>query len=501
MNSSEQNVFMRVSGLTKVFGGTVALHDADITFYKGEIHALCGENGAGKSTLCKILSGAISSTSGTISIEGTTHTQFTPKEAKNCGIGMIYQEFNLVPELPVYENIFLGKEPRTCGVIDRKEMIRESEELFQEMHVKIDPCVKICDISVAYCQLVEIAKALKEQVRLLIMDEPTAPLTNQEVEVLFHLVRRLKERGITIIYISHRMEEIFALSDRLTIMRDGAVIQTMATGETNQYEIISLMVGRKLGTEYPCKSGCVHEGIPALEVRNLTTRAIKNVSFKLYPGEILGLAGLVGAGRTETIRTVFGVDKMISGEILVNGIPAKIKSPVNAIKLGIGMIPEDRKRQGIHLDLPIRVNMTLITIKQISRWMTVIKRKEKALLDKYIQVLSIKLATPELPVSSLSGGNQQKIVLAKWLATDPDIIFFDEPTRGIDVGAKHEIYLLMDRLRRAGKAIVMISSELPEIIGMCDRVVVMYEGMVTGELAGSEISQEAIMARASGLQA
>lgn len=498
MSGNERDVFMRVSGLTKVFGGTVALKDADVTFLKGEVHALCGENGAGKSTLCKMLSGALIPSAGTITIEGASHPQFTPREAKRNGIGMIYQEFNLVPELPVYENIFLGKEPRRGAAVDRERMIRESEELFQAMDIKINPRAKICDISVAYCQLVEIAKALKEDVKLLIMDEPTAPLTNQEVGVLFGLVRRLKERGITIIYISHRMEEIFALSDRLTVMRDGRVITTMNTSETTQSEVISLMVGRELGMEFPPKT---HEaGDTALEVRGLTNGAVKDVSFQLRKGEILGLAGLVGAGRTETIRAVFGADKLWSGEILINGTPVKIKSPEAAIRLGIGMIPEDRKRQGVHLDLPIRLNLSLITIQKISRWMTVMRRKEQTLLEKYIQALAIKLSSPELHVSSLSGGNQQKIVLGKWLATEPEIIFFDEPTRGIDVGAKHEIYLLMDRLRREGKAIIMISSEMPEVVGMCDRVIVMYEGRVMGELSGGEISQEAIMTYASGLR-
>lgn len=501
MTSGASDVFIQVKGLTKVFGGNIALQGADISFRRGEVHALCGENGAGKSTLCKMLSGAIVPTSGTITIEGAEHTQFTPKEAKACGIGMIYQEFNLVPELPIYENIFLGKELRKGVVVSKAQMIRETKELFSEMNIQIDPTLKICDISVAYCQLVEIAKALKEDVKLLIMDEPTAPLTNQEVEILFGLVRRLKERGITIIYISHRMEEIFDLSDRLTVMRDGAVIRTMETAGSTQKEIISLMVGRELGMEFPDKGSDFRDEAPVLEVRNITSQTVKDVSFKLYSGEILGLAGLVGAGRTETIRAIFGADPLLSGKVLVNGREVRIKSPEKAIKLGIGMIPEDRKRQGVHLELPIRINMSLITIKQLSRWLTVLRRKERRLLDRYIQTLSIKLGSAELPVSSLSGGNQQKIVLTKWLATEPDIIFFDEPTRGIDVGAKYEIYQLMDRLRKAGKAIIMISSEMPEVVGMCDRVLVMYEGQVTGELTDDDINQETIMTYASGMRA
>ena len=499
MGDCENSVLLQVQDLTKVFGGTVALHDATIAFQKGVVHALCGENGAGKSTLCKMLSGAIVPTSGMMIMNGETHTAFTPKDAKACGIGMIYQEFNLVPELSIYENIFLGKELRRGVDIDRKRMIQETEELFSEMNIQIDPQKKICDISVAYCQLVEIAKALKEDVKLLIMDEPTAPLTNQEVGILFGLVKQLRERGITVIYISHRMEEIFELSDYLTVMRDGAVVKTMRTCDTNQQEIISLMVGRELGMEFPPKGAVQAEETPALEVKHLTTDVISDVSFKVHHGEILGLAGLVGAGRTETIRAIFGADRLASGEIWVNGKAVKISSPSQAIKLGIGMIPEDRKRQGVHLELPIRSNMSLILIQKISKLMTINRRKEQSLIDRYINKLSIKLSSPELPVSSLSGGNQQKIVLTKWLATEPDIFFFDEPTRGIDVGAKHEIYILMDQLRKSGKAIVMISSEMPEVIGMCDRVVVMYEGKVMKELSGSDINQEKIMTHASGL--
>ena len=494
-----RQTIVEVKGLTKVFGGTVALRDASIVFRRGEVHALCGENGAGKSTLCKMLSGALVPTGGVIAIDGREHARLTPREAKACGIGMIYQEFNLVPELPVYENIFIGKELRRGVVVDRAEMIRQTRELFDRMQVKVDPCALIRGLSVAYCQLVEIAKALKEDVRVLIMDEPTAPLTNQEVGVLFGLVRTLREQGITILYISHRMEEVMELSDRLTVMRDGAVVCTMDTAGATQKQIIEMMVGRELGADFPAKGGYEGPCEELLAVSGLTNDKISDVSFTLHRGEILGLAGLVGAGRTETLRAVFGADPIRAGEVRLRGKPVRIASPADAIRQGIGMIPEDRKRQGVHLQLSIRENMSLIVIQKLSRFLTVSRRRESALIGRYMDTLRIKMGSPALPVSSLSGGNQQKVVLTKWLATEPEILFFDEPTRGIDVGAKQEIYHLLDALRRQGKAIVIVSSELPEIIGMCDRILVLYEGRLMGELDGASATQEAVMAYASGI--
>ncbi|ADK81789.1 sugar ABC transporter ATP-binding protein [Sediminispirochaeta smaragdinae] len=500
MAVAHSQIVVDIKGLTKSFGGIIALHNADIDFRKGEVHALAGENGAGKSTLCKMLSGAIIPDSGTIRINGIPHTRLTPKEAKLAGVGMIYQEFNLVPDMPVYENIFIGKEIRKGITVDTKEMILQTEELFERMEVKIDPKAYICNLSVAYCQLIEIAKALKEHVEVLIMDEPTAPLTNQEVDVLFKLVNNLKEHGITIIYISHRMEEITNLSDRVTIMRDGAVISTLKTSDTTQHEIISRMVGRELGMNFPLKKQVLGKKEKVLSVRNIKNSMLQDVSFDLYRGEILGLAGLVGSGRTETLRAIFGADKMTSGDVLLHGDnKVTIKTPKDAIKKGIGLIPEDRKRQGVHLSQSIKNNMTLIKIKDLSIFATISKKEEQKLIDRYVDILSIKLASPHFPASSLSGGNQQKVVLAKWLAMQPDIIFFDEPTRGIDVAAKSEIYELMDTLRNDGKAIIMVSSEMPEIIGMCDRILVMYEGRITGELTHEEATQPRIMELASGI--
>lgn len=495
MNETE---IIKTSGLQKIYGGTVALAGADLSFRRGEVHALAGENGAGKSTFCKILSGAISPTSGVFSIDGVEYKKLTPSESKAAGISMIYQEFNMVNDVPVYENIFIGSEIRKNGIIvDKKEMIRQAQELFLKMDVDVDAKALPRDLSVAQCQLVEIAKALKDQCKVLVMDEPTAALTNKEIGTLLNLIRRLKEEGITIIYISHRMDEIMDLSDRVTIMRDGHVITTLTTAETTQKEIIALMVGRELGTTFPERTATV--GDVALEVKNLCTNKIKNVSFKLHRGEILGFAGLVGSGRTEIVRAIFGADKLDSGEIYVDGKKVEIKNPAQAISLGIGMIPEDRKRQGVHLDQSIKSNMTLLRQKDISTFFTILSKKEKELANEYIRALSIKLGSIDHMVSSLSGGNQQKIVLTKWLAAQPDIIFFDEPTRGIDVGAKAEIYELMDQLRKQGKAIVLISSEMEEVLGMSNRIIVMYEGSMTGELPGSEATQNLLMSYASNI--
>lgn len=495
MNGTE---IIKVEGIKKIYGGTVALSNATLSFQRGEVHALAGENGAGKSTLCKILSGAISPTEGTFSVDGVEYTKFTPSESRAAGISMIYQEFNMVNDVPIYENIFIGSEVRKNGIlVDKKEMIRRSKDLFDQMEVEIDVKEFPCNLSVAQCQLVEIAKALKDNCKVLIMDEPTAALTNKEIGTLLQLIRRLKEKGITIIYISHRMDEIMTLSDRVTIMRDGGVIKTLNTSETTQSEIIALMVGRELGTEFPARNSIAGEVV--LEVKDLCTDKVKNVSFTLRRGEILGFAGLVGSGRTEIIRAIFGADNISSGEIYVKGKKVHIKNPAQAIKAGIGMIPEDRKRQGVHLEQPIKSNMTLLRQKDISKFFTVSPKKETQLANEYIKALSIKLGSIEHMVSSLSGGNQQKIVLAKWLAANPDIIFFDEPTRGIDVGAKAEIYVLMDQLRNEGKAIILISSEMEEVLGMSDRIVVMYEGRMTGLLSGDEATQNLLMSYASNI--
>ena len=489
---------VKIEGLRKVYGGIVALDGADVSFHKGEIHALAGENGAGKSTLCKVLSGAIYPTEGTVTIDGTIYQRLSPMDSKTAGVRMIYQEFNMVNDVPVYENIFIGNELRKNKfTVDKRRMIQETAQIFERMQVSIDPTALPGELSVAQCQLVEIAKALKDNCKILIMDEPTAALTNKEIKALLHLIRHLREQGITIIYISHRMDEIMELSDRVTIMRDGQVITTLNTAETTQQEIIRLMVGRELGMTFPEKNS--DPGEVVLEVRNLCTEKIKNVSFTLHKGEILGFSGLVGSGRTEVARAIFGADRLVSGEILVHGKMEQIHNPAQAITLGIGLIPEDRKRQGVHLDQSIKNNMTLLRQKSISKFFTVLPKKEHELIDHYTHSLSIKMGSIEDTAGSLSGGNQQKIVLTKWLAADPEILIFDEPTRGIDVGAKSEIYVLIDQLRRQGKAIILISSEMEEILGMSDQIITMYEGRVTGMVSGEKATQDVLMSYASNI--
>ena len=495
------DVTVSVKIIVKTFGGIKALDDINLEFRAGEIHALMGENGAGKSTICKILSGAYTPDSGVVTINGKNFSALTPQLAKAEGVGMIYQEFNLVNEMTVYENIFLGKEIRKGLIIQKKEMIEQSKKLFERLNIKIDPQTKVSELSVAYCQLIEIAKTLQEEAKIVIFDEPTAPLTNDEISILFKIIRKLRDDGMTIIYISHRMDEIKELTDRVTIMRDGQVIKTLKTNETDRQEIIRLMIGRTLDETFPTRQPSKDRSgeTPVLEVRNLTNSQIENVSFKLYKGEILGLAGLVGAGRTEILRAIFGADAIVRGEILINGNTVQIKHrPGMAIKSGIALVPEDRKREGLHLKLPIKTNLTLAKIREMSTAFTINQQKEKQAVNDYVNTLSIKLASMKDPADSLSGGNQQKIVISKWLLTGGDILLFDEPTRGIDVGTKKEIYELMDRLRNEGKAIIMVSSEMPEVIGMCDRVVVMYEGRQQGELAWEEMTQEKIMELASG---
>jgi len=492
---------LSVRSISKRFYGIYALKDVSMQFEPGSIHALLGENGAGKSTLCKILSGAITPDSGEIHIGDCVHHNFTPDSAKKNGIGMVYQEFNLVPEMTVYENLFLGKELKKGPHLKKREMIAKTAESFKKFSVEIDPTATISSLSVAYCQLIEIAKALLEDVNFLILDEPTAALTNQEVNSLFSVVRELKKLGVTIIYISHRIEELLELADFVTVMRDGEVITTLEPKNTTRNELIRLMVGREIGGEFDAKKtdfSDTENSEVCLSVRNLTTPKVHNISFDVYKGEILGIAGLAGSGRTEIVRAIFGADKKQSGEIFVHGERVKINKPKAGINNGIAYIPEDRKTQGINLNMSIGDNLSLIKIKELCKAFTISSSKENKLIDKYIKILSIKMSTVDALISSLSGGNQQKVVLSKWLSTEADIILFDEPTRGIDVGAKKEIYDIMRDLSNQEKLIVMISSEMLEIVGMCDRVIVLHEGNMRGELKGDAITQENILQLASG---
>ena len=411
---------------------------------------------------------------------------------------MIYQEFFLIPELTVYENIFLGKEIRGRFAVDKKEMIRQTNNLYRRLNITMNPLAALKDLSVAQCQLVEIGKAVKEKAKIIIMDEPTAALTEQEAQSFFGLISELKAAGVTIIYISHRLEEMLELTDRITVMRDGCIIKTVMTKETNRNDLIKMMIGRELQGEFPKRYKNQTEQKVILKAACLKNKCLKDISFEVHSGEILGLAGLVGAGRTEIGRAIFGADILESGDIFINGKKCSIRSPMDAIKHGIALIPEDRKRQGVNLDQSIGDNLCITTLKKRSHFLTINAKKERGFINECRNMLRIKMDTANLPVSSLSGGNQQKVVLCKWLATMADIFIFDEPTRGIDIGAKKEIYEIINDLRNQGKGIIMISSEMLEVLGLCDRIIVLHEGKVTGELRDTEATQEAILRLAAG---
>lgn len=490
---------LTLQNVTKEYPGVLALDHMNLEVYPGEVHALMGENGAGKSTLIKVVSGAIKPNGGTILYEGKEYPSMTPALSKKLGIGVIYQEFNLVPELSVAENIFLGQKLTSGLTINRKLMNQKAKELMESFGIDIDVTREVKSLTVAYQQLVEITKTISSNVKVLIMDEPSAPLTNREIDAMFGIVRKLKEQGVAIIYISHRMEEIFALADRITVMRDGKYVGTKMADEIDRNGLIKMMVGRNLDEQYPVIDKEIGEVV--LEVKNLCTDALlKNISFELRKGEILGLAGLVGAGRTETARAIFGADAKSSGEIRVHGKKVEIHKPKDAIKEGIALIPEDRKKHGALLDMTIRDNISFIVIKELSKGGFVDRGADRKMSEKYIQELTIKTPTMEQLTRNLSGGNQQKVVLAKSLASDSDIIIFDEPTRGIDVGAKKEIYVLMNKLAQQGMAIIMISSEMQELLGMSDRILVMHEGEMMGELKKEDATQEKILELASGIK-
>lgn len=488
---------LKVQHITKKFPGITALNDVSIEFEQGEIHAICGENGAGKSTLIKILTGAYTPTSGSIQWEGASYESFTPRQAMDLGITAIYQEFNLVPFLSVAENVFFGRELKKGLFLDKREMRRRTAQLASEMEIQVNPRAKLKDLGVAYAQITEILKAISHETKLLIMDEPSAPLSNREIEAMFKVVRKLRSKGVTIVYISHRMDEIFELCDRVTVMRDGRHISTKPVKETDRRQLIADMVGRELGEDFVGGAGPGEEIV--LEARGLTTEKIQDVSFQLRKGEILGLGGLVGAGRTETARAIFGADRLRAGSLLVKGREVRFRQPRDAIAGGVALLTEDRKNQGLILGMSVLENGAFSIMKELSRGLFVDQRRQRELMEEKRKELSIKTPGLEQKVKFLSGGNQQKVVLAKWLLTRCDIFIFDEPTRGIDVGAKQEIYHLMRRLTQEGKSIIMISSEMPELLGMSDRVLVMHEGRICGELSKEAFSQEEVLRIASGM--
>ena len=488
---------LELKHITKLYPGVVALNDVSLEVRRGEILALVGENGAGKSTLIKTCSGAITPTQGEIVINGKSFTGMTPQTSEQNGIGVIYQEFNLVGDLSVAENIFLGRAIRKGMVIDLKAMERESKKILDSLNIKINPKTLVKTLSVGYQQMVEIAKAVSQNAKLLIMDEPSAPLTSAEVEAMFAIVDKLKAGGVSIIYISHRLDEIFRLADRITILRDGQYVTTLNTDETNKDELVKYMVGRQLTEVYPKRDEiCVKDEV-IFEAVNVSGNGDKNISFKIHRGEVLGLGGLVGAGRTEFAELMFGMRPKTAGKFIFKGKEISPKTPKDAIELGIGLVPEDRKKEGALLGMSIRCNINMPIYQRISKGTVINEKKEEEIAQTYRKEISIKTPTLDQLVKNLSGGNQQKVILAKWLAADSELLIFDEPTRGIDVGAKQEIYTLINHLVEQGKTVLMISSEMEELMGMSDRILILAEGNMTGELNKSEFTQERIMQLAS----
>ncbi len=483
--------------LNKSFPGVRALIDAQFELFPGEVHALMGENGAGKSTIMKVLAGVYQKDSGEIEVAGKPVDIPSPRAAQELGIGIIHQELNLMNHLSVAQNVFIGREPKSRSglTIDSKKLHADTQAILDRLHLKLDPKTLVSDLTVAKQQMVEIAKALSfEGTRVLIMDEPTAALNNVEIDDLFRIIRQLKEHGVGIVYISHKMDELKRISDRVTVMRDGQYINTVPTATTSMETIISMMVGRTLlNNEGPAPRAENNETV--LEVRKLNRgRVIKDVSFSVRKGEILGFAGLMGAGRTEVARAIFGADKIDSGEIIIKGNKVNIQTPADAVKYGIGYLSEDRKHLGLATGMDCASNIVLSSLKRFLSFNFILKKSAIRDVGKqFVKQLEIKTPSLEQQVRFLSGGNQQKIVIAKWLVRDCEILFFDEPTRGIDVGAKSEIYKLLNALAQQGRAIVVISSELPEVLRLSHRILVMCEGRITGEVPAEEATQENIM--------
>ena len=489
----DERTVLQMKGVKKYFPGVRALDGVDFELKKGEIHALLGENGAGKSTLIKILTGIYSMTEGSIHIKGEEVHMKSVKDARDNRIAAIHQEICLVPYISVARNVYLGRELKTkLGLMDDKTMEEETQKLLDRLGMDIDASKEVRQYSIAQQQLIEIAKALALDAEILLMDEPTSSLTEKEVTKLFDTIRRLKDNGTSIIYISHRMEELFQLSDRVTVLRDGQYIGTYVTKDTTREELVAAMVGRQL-TEFYVKDSVPQEEV-FLEVKNLSREGVfQDVSFALRRGEILGVSGMVGAGRSEVARAIVGIDPKNSGEVLLEGKTLNIQKPIDAINAGIVLIPENRKEEGLVLENSVRFNTTLAVLKEFIRGIFWNRKKEEDIVDSHIKSLNIRTPHQEQLILNLSGGNQQKVVIAKWLATQPKVLIMDEPTRGVDVGAKAEIYTIMNSLAKQGISIIMISSELPEIINMSDRVLVMREGKLAGILDKDEIGQEQIM--------
>ncbi len=499
---------LRMTGISKFFPGVQALKDVSLEVHSGECLALVGENGAGKSTLMKVLSGVYAPDEGSMELAGAPVTLHSPRQAQDLGISIIYQEFNLMPNLTVMENVFVGREPDQFGFVRRREMAAQTRALLDQLGVRLRVDAVVRDLSVADQQMVEIAKALSTNARLVIMDEPTSALSETEVITLLGIIRQLKARGLGIIFISHRLDEVFEICDRVTVLRDGQNAGEGLIKDVTTDWVVRMMVGRELGDLFQKEAAAVAvDAAPALEVRGLSRTGsmrdasaivLEDVNLTVRSGEIVGLAGLVGSGRTEVVRAVFGADPFDRGEILIDGKTVQVRSPQDAIRHGIGLVPEDRKTQALVLDLTVRENITLASLGRLVRYGFVRLRSERHRAMEFVRALRVRTPSLEQQVVNLSGGNQQKVVIAKWLALEPRVLILDEPTRGIDIGAKAEVHHLMSELAAQGVAILMISSELPEILGMSDRILVMRQGRIAGELPRSEATQERIMALATG---
>jgi len=492
------DLILSMKGITKSFSGVAALKNAALDLKAGEVVALMGENGAGKSTLMKILTGIYSKDSGEIQYMGQEVCFKGPAESEEAGISIVHQELNMMNDLTVAQNLFIGREEMNGFLIDDKKMNEKARELFKILKIDINPAEKIGNLTVGKQQMVEIAKAISSKAKVIIFDEPTAALTDSEIEELFKVIRDLKKQGTGMVYISHRMDEINVISDRVIVMRDGEHVGTLITKECSKDDIIKLMVGRAIFGEPKTASNVAKDAPVVLKCENLNRgKAVKDVSFELRKGEILGFSGLMGAGRTEVARLIFGADKKDSGKIFINGKEVTIHTPQDAVAHGIGYLSEDRKRYGLIVDKSVEENTVISSLNDFVKGIFIDKAKSKEVSQKYVESLKTKTPSVSQLVKKLSGGNQQKVVIAKWLVKNSDILIFDEPTRGIDVGAKSEIYALMERLAKEGKSIIMISSELPEVLRMSDRVIVMCEGRITGILDIAEANQEVIMQSAT----
>lgn len=498
------SLLLKTINICKSFPGVKALNDVSLAFEKGEVHAMVGENGAGKTTLMRVICGICHPDCGEILFEGEPVKFQNPRQSQEKGIAIIHQELNMPVNLTIAEYMFLGRTPTKLGIVQKKHQISQSKKLLEAVEVDRHPATKIYELTVAEQQLVEIAKALSLNSKLLIMDEPTSALNLQETSNLFKIIRNLKKQDVTIIYISHKLNEIFEIADDITIMRDGCVVGTYPIGDCSHEMIVKMMTGKTMGDDYFARgTGTDHtagEADPVMVVRNLSSNSkkLKTVSFELYQGEVLGIAGLLGAGRTELFRAIFGADAKTQGEVIINGKPVHIKNTTDAVKAGVVLLPEDRKVEGLILQMDIQSNISIPSLKALSSFGLVNKKKRKALSKEYVSQLRVKCTGTDQVVGNLSGGNQQKVVFAKWLAANPQILMLDDPTRGVDVGSKHEIYGLIRELANKGIGVIFVSSEMPELIGVCNRILVMRDGEIVSEARGEAINENNLMMIATG---